>query len=294
VGKYWLTSLPQVLRDAGLVVDTYAGWEVRARSTGGYDGVFAVQVHHTASQTSPQSDMDYMWNGSPDRPVGAIYLARDGRVTVGAAGATNTSGKGGPRQTAHGTIPLDSANKYVISIEAANNGVGEVWPAAQQDAYIKLCSALQRAYGLSVGDTHAHFEWTDRKIDPAGNSRYAAGGNKWNMDAFRGDIWLYDQDHDPTPSPPPSEEDDDMRLFATTDFHGSVWVGNGIHRRTVNDEAELEEMIYRGWHDGGPRIFVACSDAPQVTDKGQIYGCKMSDAQLEQLGVVVTDDRVAD
>ena len=202
MGAYWLRSLPDVLRAEGLVVDTYPNWENRARSTGGYDGVFAVQVHHTASQTSPANDMDYMWNGSPDRPVGAIYLARDGRVTVGAAGATNTSGKGGPRNTIHGTIPLDSANKYVISIEAANNGVGEAWPAAQQDAYIKVCAALQRAYGLSVGDTHAHFEWTDRKIDPAGNSRYASGGNKWNMDAFRGDVWLHDQEPEVPHVPP--------------------------------------------------------------------------------------------
>jgi hypothetical protein len=207
MGGVWLRSLPDVLRDAGLVVDTYPNWENRARSTGGYDGVFAVQVHHTASSSSPGGDMSYMWEGSPDRPVGAIYLARDGRVTVGAAGATNTSGKGGPRQTVHGTIPLDSANKFVISIEAANNGVGEPWPAAQQDAYIKMCAALNAAYDLSVGDTHAHFEWTDRKIDPAGNSRYASGGNKWNMDAFRGDVFLHGQSPVIPPSPIPGGSD---------------------------------------------------------------------------------------
>lgn len=214
MGKYWLTSLPQVLRDAGLTVDTYSGWETRARSTGGYDGVFAVQVHHTASNTSPASDMSYMWNGSPDRPVGAIYLARDGRVTVGAAGATNTSGKGGPRDTVHGTIPLDSANKYVISIEAANAGTGEAWPKAQQDAYVKMCAALNAAYGLHVGDLHSHWEWTPgRKIDPAGNSRYASGGSSWNMDTFRGEVWLGvptdptdPPPPNPTPTPPPSNE----------------------------------------------------------------------------------------
>jgi hypothetical protein len=154
-----------------------------------------------------------MWEGSPDRPVGAIYLARDGRVTVGAAGATNTSGKGGPRHTAHGTIPLDSANKYVISIEAANNGVGEPWPTPQINAYIKMCAALCTAYGIGVGDCHAHFEWTSRKIDPAGNSKYATGGNSWDMNLFRSDVFN-------NTIPPPDPGDDDMtdaQLKAITD-----------------------------------------------------------------------------
>jgi hypothetical protein len=190
MGQIWLTSLPDVLRNAGLDVGTYQGWEARARSTGGYDAILAVQVHHTASNSSPEGDMSYMWEGSPDRPVGAIYLARDGKVTVGAAGATNTSGKGGPLGTSGGEIPLDAANRYVISIEAANTGTGEPWPEAQQKAYVTMVQALCAAYGLTYdyGDVHAHFEWTTRKIDPAGESHYASGANKWNMDAFRQDV----------------------------------------------------------------------------------------------------------
>ena len=190
MGQFWLWDMPDICRAAGLTVDTYPGWESRARSTGGYDGLFAVQVHHTASNTTPASDMNYMWNGSPDRPIGAIYLARDGRVTIGAAGATNTSGKGGPLGTSRGTIPLDAANRYVISIEAANNGTGQVWPKEQTDAYVKLVRALCDAYGIKVqpGDVHAHFEWTSRKIDPAGSSVYATGANKWDMNWFRSDV----------------------------------------------------------------------------------------------------------
>ena len=188
MGGIWLLDMPDVLSRAGLVVDTYSGWEARARSTGGYDDVLAVQCHHTASSTTPANDMDYMWRGSPDKPVGAIYLARDGKVTVGAAGATNTSGKGGPLRTSKGNIPLDAANRYVISIEAANNGTGEQWPQAQIDAYLKMVNALCAHYGLLVqpGDVNAHFEWTSRKIDPAGASPYASGGAKdrWNMDSL--------------------------------------------------------------------------------------------------------------
>lgn len=240
MGKFWLTSLPDVLAAAGLAVDTYDGWEVRARSTGGYDEVFAVQVHHTASDTSPAADMSYMWEGSPDRPVGAVYLARDGRVTVGAAGATNTSGKGGPRETVHGTIPADAANKYVISIEAANDGVGELWPAAQLDAYVTAVAAIDAAYWLSVGDVHAHHEWTDRKIDPAGASPYATGANSWNMDAFRADV------HNAGHQPPPDQGDDDVLInLITYGKETAVWAQySGGYKVHVPNPAVLDVLKF--------------------------------------------------
>lgn len=200
MGAIWLLSMPQVLRDAGLTVDVYPGWQTRSRSSGGYDAIHGIQVHHTASNTKPENDMGYMWNNAPARPIGAIYLARDGRVTVGAAGATNTSGRGGPL----GPIPLDQANKYVISIEAANLGNGEVWPEVQQAAYLKLVNALVLAYGLdfTVPGVHAHHEWTTRKVDPAGPSRWAFGANKWDMNGFRFDAKSITK---PIPLPPPEQ-----------------------------------------------------------------------------------------
>ena len=200
-GAIWLHDLADVCRGAGLTVDEYPGWQTRSRSSGGYDKLLAIQVHHTASSTSPANDMAYQWKNSGDRPIGAIYLARDGRVTVGAAGATNTSGKGGPMSTPGGTIPLNDANRYVLSIEAANNGVGETWPDVQLDAYRRLVRALADRYGLPIarGAVHAHHEWTTRKIDPAGSSPYATGSSKWNMDAFRADVAALG-----TPPPPPT------------------------------------------------------------------------------------------
>lgn len=197
MGAIWLLSMPDVLRAAGLEVDVYPGWQTRSRSSGGYDAVHGVQVHHTASNASPANDMAYMWLNAAVKPIGAIYLARDGRVTVGAAGATNTSGRGGPL----GPIPLDQANKYVISIEAANAGNGEPWPQVQQMAYLKLVNALVKAYGLDfkIPGVHAHHEWTSRKIDPAGPSKWATGANKWNMNSFRLDAALV---YAPDPIPP--------------------------------------------------------------------------------------------
>lgn len=193
MGSVWLGSLPDVLRNAGLNVDVYPGWETRSRSSGGYDSILGIQVHHTASSGSnPAAEMAYMWQNSSTKPIGAIYLAPDGKITVGAAGATNTSGKGGPMPTSRGTVPLDAGNRFLIAIEAANRGDGTPWPVVQQDAYVKMCAALAKAYlgGILLvpGDCGAHFEWTSRKVDPAGSSRYAQGANKWNMTLFRSDV----------------------------------------------------------------------------------------------------------
>ena len=64
-----------------------------------------------------------------------------------------------------------------------------VHPAAQQDAYVKLCAALCAAYGLDpTRDIIAHAEWTPRKIDPAGPSAWASGVVIWNMPEFRHDV----------------------------------------------------------------------------------------------------------
>ena len=227
-GEIWLHDLPDVIARAGLVVATYPGWETRARSSGGYNALHAVQVHHTASATTPANDMAYIWRNAADRPIGAIYLARDGLVTVGAAGATNTSGKGGPRATTRGTIPKDDANRYVLSIEAANNGVGEHWPTAQINAYKRLVRALCDAYGLAVADVHAHWEWTTRKTDPAGNSPYASGAAKWNMDAFRRDVAALGTPPEPPAQPIPGVND---MFYPINPFRNSdtrVFGGDGV------------------------------------------------------------------
>jgi len=213
MGSHWLHDLPQVL--SGLNADFYSGWETRSRSTGGYDKVLGVVIHHTASNTSPASDMKYMWQTSSDGPVGAIYLARDGKITVGAAGATNCQGKGGPITTSRGTCPKDEGNKYFIAIEAANNGVGEAWPQAQTDSYLALVNALFAGYGLS--DVYGHFDYCapscpGRKIDPAGPSPFGTVNvnQTWDINIFRsslsGSVPPTPIPPDPTPVPPPQED----------------------------------------------------------------------------------------
>ena len=208
MGSIWLHDLPQILPAA----DFYSGWETRSRSSGGYTGLLGVVIHHTASNTSPSSDMKYMWQTSSDGPVGAIYLARDGKVTVGCAGASNCQGKGGPLTTSKGTCPKDKGNEYFIAIEAANTGVGEPWSQEQTDSYVALVQSLCNAYGFNPAtDIYGHFDYCapscpGRKIDPAGPSPFGTVNvnQTWDINQFRsavgGTIVV-----PPTPVPVPPE-----------------------------------------------------------------------------------------
>src|SRR5262245_17397953 len=124
MGSRYLTDSADVLSAAGLKVVQYEGWESRARSSGGFDSgkPWCVMWHHTASDTTPQNDADYMCHGSDDRPIANALIARDGVVWLLAAGATNTNGKGGPLTVSKGTIPADSMNTHGWGMEIANNG----------------------------------------------------------------------------------------------------------------------------------------------------------------------------
>lgn len=223
MGAVWLASLPDVLRAAGLQVETWPGWETRSRSSGGYDAVWGIGIHHDAIRTgvSLETRCRIAWDSTanPNRPIGAIWLHTDGRVMVGAAGATNTQGNGGPQQTSKGVIPLNQGNRFMLSIEASNNGIGEPWPKVQQDAYVVMCAALTEWLDLDPGDVFGHFEWTSRKIDPAGPSRFAPAGGTWNMDDFRGEVWLEGQ----VPTPPPTNPNGEVDMMILDLNPGTDW-----------------------------------------------------------------------
>lgn len=216
MGNLWLPDLDDWLRDADLEVhefdgDTPGGWRARSRSSGGYDDIHAVGLHHDASAIGRGWELAARAHfvNHEFAPVGALALNRDGSWTVGAAGATNTQGKGGPYRCSRGTTPLDSANRYWISIEAGNNGLGEPWPQPQQDSYLRGVAAIVRglaeqgAYDAAarryrkivldplIDGGVAHFEWTTRKIDPAGPARWANTADRyqrWQMAAWRADV----------------------------------------------------------------------------------------------------------
>jgi hypothetical protein len=155
--------------------------------------------HHTASDTTPENDVSYICYGCPDAPVANLYLARDGAVWICAAGATNTNGKGAGQIMSRGVVPADQMNTHAIGIEAANNGLGQLWPRVQIDSYFRLNNALAEAYGLLPDDCCTHHQYAkDRKIDPATaaavegpwqpNSITTSG--TWSLDDVRTECWL--------------------------------------------------------------------------------------------------------
>ena len=209
MGSHWLHDIGYAIGD--LRPDYYSGWETRSRSSGGFDKLLGVCIHHTASSASPESDMGFMWKNSADRPIGNIFLARDGRITVGTAGASNTQGKGGPVHCLNGTVPQNTGNNYLIAIEAANNGVGEPWSNEQTDSYVKLVQRLCMYYGFSPGqDVYGHFDYCapscpGRKLDPAGPSPFGSinSSGTWDIDSFRLAVAYDSSPIDPGPGPSP-------------------------------------------------------------------------------------------
>lgn len=266
------------LRAAGVGVVEVDGWQSRARSSGGFDGdrPWVVMWHHTASVTDPWNDVNYIVNGSPDKPISNLLLARDGLVYVCAAGATNTNGKGYAFAATKGTVPNDQMNTHAVSIEIANNGTGEAYSQQQIDAAFLISVTLTRQLGLAPGDVCNHTTWApDRKIDPARaeavqgpwRPRSINSSGSWNqLDVVNECIERagYPQPG-PDPGPPvPFPKGDDM-LVVTLDANGSAWVGDGITRRLINSESVFTRyiMVWRerfvntsgarvdGWEDVG-------------------------------------------
>lgn len=203
MGSVWLNDLDKAVASCGVdwkVFDNY--WRTRSRSSGGYDQLLAIGGHHDASKTttSDAGAENYGWLSHPYKPVGAIRIRRDtGLVVIGAAGATNTMGVGGPVKCSKGTVPKDAGNRYMLAIEAGNNGIGEPWSQRLIDAYLALVAGLCKWYGLSINDYYGHYGYClpscpGRKIDPAGPTPWhpalggitATGGAKiWQDSNFR-------------------------------------------------------------------------------------------------------------
>lgn len=207
MGSIWARDLPHYLEKWDIPYYLRPGWATRSRSSGGFDAVMGVGIHHDASSTAMTADSAFHWAciSAPDKPIGNGSLRRDGVFDFWCAGAANTQGKGGPVHTSRGWIGLDNGNRNMFAIEADNNGLGERWSDAQIKNYPRLCCAViewANAHSpgpdLGPGDVFAHFEWTNplnpygntRKPDPAGPSIWAPHGGKWNMDQFRGTVLL--------------------------------------------------------------------------------------------------------
>lgn len=154
-----VTWLPGVLRAAGLDVAELPGCATRTTRSSGLS-VLGVVGHHTATSTRWLDGhvAALLRDGRRDLagPLAQLGLERDGTFAVIALGRCNHNG--------YGKWGNDS-----IGIEAYNDGVGEPWPLAQVDAYVRGVAAILAHLGLSADHFLGHRE-TDpgRKIDPAG------------------------------------------------------------------------------------------------------------------------------
>jgi hypothetical protein len=258
-----LTWLASELRAGGCSVHEYDGWQTRARSSGGFASgrPIAVFWHHTASQTSPGNDANYMCHGSDNRPVANVLVARDGVVWVLAAGCTNTNGKGKSMAFSRGTVAADSANSYVFGMEIANSGVGESYPAAQIDAAFKVSNIVNRRMGNLAGDvcTHQHYA-PDRKIDPAMGGYYVGGSwhprectnsGTWDVNDLRSEC-----QRRMGGAPPPSGDDEFMLSvwgYSGNDTNGAIYaVSSAGHKYWLTDQQMVDSMVaycaVNGWN----------------------------------------------
>jgi len=283
-----LLWLPDILSDAGLRVVTYGGWDTRSRSSGGFTGgtPFGVFWHHTASDTSPDNDANYMCYGSDSRPIANLLMPDDGSVWVLAAGATNTNGKGKQINFSRGVVPVDSANTKVVGMEIANSGTGEAYEGAQIDACFIASNAINRYLGNQPTDISTHqFYAPDRKIDPATTGAVQGfwrpapvAGSTWSNDSVKAECQARWGGLPPTPPDPGDDDDVKACVIAPNDDPKGPWlwwdgqkigwirdaeevpVGRvmGLYSNASDtplnnfNKAQIKLMIESGWA-GGPK-----------------------------------------
>lgn len=163
-----LTNLADIARRTGYPVVEVAGWKTRSTSKAGMVAVKTITCHHTANGGAAGNypSLRVVRDGRTGLPgpLAQLGLGVDGTIYVIAAGKCNHAGES--RATAY-------TNSYAIGIEAEAEGVPgdrQDWPAAQWDAYVRLCRVLIDAYQLDASDVRGHKETCSpagRKSDPS-------------------------------------------------------------------------------------------------------------------------------
>lgn len=298
MGSIFLTELASWLRNAGLSVIEYDGWQTRSRGSGGYnDYPLCVMWHHTASPASwdGKKDADYCATGDTDSPLSNLYIDRSGTVWILAAGATNTNGKGNSLSFSRGNVPTDSMNTHALGVEMGNDGIGELWPQSQIDAMFIVSNTCNARFGNRPDDiaTHNYYAPT-RKIDPATDNvegpwipTTCNSSRSWDRSCVQAEcmnrsgqpIPIPPQPIPPQPTPPQPEDDDAVTFdgFWQRDNDGTVfalftdgtkkWVGN------ENDLAAAQALYrIRGCADEEKLSVRVQPDASMFTAFGIVFG----------------------
>lgn len=235
-----LELLAARLRARGLTVVIRAGAQGKSArrfiSKGFARGVQAVVMHHTGSSgRSPSGDIAWIDGKSgsdPEWVVANAHIDRSGVVTLIASGPTYTEGSGGPL----GLIPSGGANDVSFSYEIGGT-TGGTYPEPQQDAALiaaQVTAELSAELWEWPDDPYGpwrlftHFEWTDRKVDVGGYSRWSLDGGEWDFDAFRSDVARFANDLEET------DMAGETRYFTTPASRTALWRSNdGKHAYRV-------------------------------------------------------------
>jgi N-acetyl-anhydromuramyl-L-alanine amidase AmpD len=217
--------LPDLIRGYGVPVIEVDGWRERGSAT--FDPQVIV-CHHTANPNRADApSLGLVIRGRADLPgpLCQVLLSRSGIAYIVASGRANHAGAGGWKGV--------SGNTKALGIEAENDGVGEPWPQAQLESYLRIAAAMCDGTIPMRGTEWVcgHKEWApSRKVDPRGI----------DMNWFRGKCARRRDEHhhnggqpapvptpQPPPTPPPHSHSTPMVKFDTSPFdakvHGAVW-----------------------------------------------------------------------
>lgn len=211
MGTFWLHDIDEVLApgvNRGIQsLVPIRGWETRSNASGGLTSINGILDHHTASPESWDWDRDIGYiaftNPYAPSPISQLYVGREGKVAIIAAGCANHGGKGGAYKPGGPTyVGIDRANTTLIGKEMGNNGIGEQWTWRQIEASITVDALICLAERWGPGHVFAHKEYCGpgttqpgRKIDPYGSwenhptqfwpNDSSWGGGQSNIDAYR-------------------------------------------------------------------------------------------------------------
>lgn len=152
--------LPDVLRLFGVKVTEYPGW--RNRGHGDFGNIWGVIVHHTGGNNTPAR---YIAEHPDLGLCSQIMLTRTGEAVLCGAGIAYHAGAG-----SYPGLPANNANSFTIGIEAQSDG-NTPWPAAELDAYYRICAAICWYLQLPASRVIGHKEYAGKaqgKWDPGG------------------------------------------------------------------------------------------------------------------------------
>lgn len=164
----YLTGLADEFRRWGLDVVELDGWKTRGRPHSFSFDPTHVLFHHTAGPaTGLTPSLHVVRDGRPDLsgPLAQVYIGRDRKVYLVAAGRANHAGSSTAPCAGYPTGT--DGNAHFVGFEVEYSGPAETW----EDDLLEVCytafAATLHYLGQPASHTFGHKEWApSRKIDP--------------------------------------------------------------------------------------------------------------------------------